>query len=225
MSKAVLVTGATGQLGQEVCKVLSEANYNVFGTTLPGSNESSPYAELLEADLTNEEGAVSVISEIRKQTEGLHAIICLAGGFGMSNVSNTRKSDLTYFFDLNFQTSYQTIQASWEWMVQKGGGRIILIGAKPAVEGGAFEVLPYALSKGSVIQLAGILNEKSNETGIVSSVIVPSILDTPGNRKAMPDANTSDWVSTTDIANQIAHLLAVKSKSLRETILKMYGNS
>jgi NAD(P)-dependent dehydrogenase (short-subunit alcohol dehydrogenase family) len=225
MSKAVLVTGATGNLGQAVCQILSEANYSVFGTILPGSDQTSQFAETIEADLTHPEDAVAVVKSMQETHNTLHGVICLAGGFGMSNIKSTSTSEIASFQKLNFDTAFNIVQASWDWMIDSGGGQIVFIGAKPAVEGSAFEMLPYALSKGSLIQLAAILNENSNETGVNTSVIVPSIIDTPANRAAMPDADFLDWVSPASIGNQIAHLLSAKSSSLRNATLKMYGNS
>lgn len=225
MSKTVLITGATGNLGTAVCKILTEAGYKVYGTSLPDSGETSSYAEIIETDLTSKESTNRLVDQITQNGQQLYCLICLAGGFGMNNIKNTSAADILHYYNLNLITTINAVQSAWKSLQVSGAGKIIMIGAKPAVEGGAFDVLPYALSKGSVIQLANILNEKTKETGISTSVIVPSIIDTPLNRKGMPNANYKDWVKPEDIANQIAHLLAGKSNALRNTLLKMYGNS
>jgi NAD(P)-dependent dehydrogenase (short-subunit alcohol dehydrogenase family) len=225
MSKVVLVTGATGNLGREVCKILSEKGFIVYGTKLPGSQENSDFATIIEADLTKSSATVALIEEIQQYQQNLYAVVCLAGGFEMSNIESTTSDDIAASYKLNFDTAFNITSGVWSWLKNSGEGRVVFIGAKPAVEGGAFEMLPYALSKRSVIHLAEILNESSNDSGITASVIVPSIIDTPANRAAMPDAIFSNWVTPKEIATQIAHLLSDDSSAIRNPILRLYGKS
>ena len=85
--------------------------------------------------------------------------------------------------------------------------------------------MPYALAKSSVIDLAGLINSDENLDNVQASVIVPSIIDTPPNREAMPDSNFKDWVTPEAIAQNIGHLLSDSASSLRNTILKLYNNA
>lgn len=225
MSKLIIVTGATGNLGSAVCRTLAEAGYEVIGTTLPDAHEKSAHATLVPLDLIDENQVEEAIEQIKTNRQSIHALICLAGGFAMGNLESMKSDDLLKMYRLNFLTAYHIVRPVYQWMSTQGSGRIVLTGAKPAVEGGGFEVLPYALSKGSVIQLADIINEKSNDSGVVASVIVPSIIDTPPNREAMPDADFSNWVKPETIARQILHLINEDSMALRNPLLRIYGMS
>jgi NAD(P)-dependent dehydrogenase (short-subunit alcohol dehydrogenase family) len=86
-------------------------------------------------------------------------------------------------------------------------------------------VFPYVLSKSMVIKMAEVINADSKHSNTTATVIVPSIIDTPPNRAAMPDANFSDWVTPESIADKIAFICGEGGKDLRETVLKIYGNS
>jgi len=106
------------------------------------------------------------------------------------------------------------------------GGSIFMVGAKPALNpssGGP--LVAYTLSKSLIPTLADILNAEGKEQGIVSTVLVPSIIDTPQNREAMSDADFDKWVKPEEIA-EITHFVASeKGDALREPILKVYGDS
>ena len=225
-SKNILITGATGNLGQAVCNLSLEAGYNVIGTYEPGDKiEKSENMEYFEVDLTSDIHTSDLISNLKNSHKELHAAILLVGGFAMGNIFNTTTDDLRDMYELNFMTAFNCIKPTYKWMKETGGGRIVLVGAKPALEGGAYEVIPYALAKGSVIQLAGILNETGKQDNIVVSTIVPSIIDTPPNRKAMPNANFPDWVTPGNIAGNILHLISEEGSDLRNPVLKLYGNA
>lgn len=224
--KYVVITGATGNLGSKVTEAFVEAGYYVVGTAEKGkSKESTTSTEFYEVDLKDSSQVEEFFNTLKSETQRLHAVICLAGGFGMNNILNGSNKDVQAQFELNFITAFNTVKYGYEWMKNEGGGRIVLVGAKPALEGNAFEVMPYALSKGALIHLAQILNEKSNEHQVITSVIAPSIIDTPPNREAMSDANFDDWVKPEDIAGNILHLVSTEAKIIRNPLVKLYGNS
>ena len=101
-----------------------------------------------------------------------------------------------------------------------------MIGAKPVFEPNAARaVFPYALSKTMIIKMAEVINADTRQNNTTATVIVPSIIDTPPNRAAMPDANFSDWVKPESIAEKIAFICGEGGMDLRETVLKIYGNS
>jgi NAD(P)-dependent dehydrogenase (short-subunit alcohol dehydrogenase family) len=86
-------------------------------------------------------------------------------------------------------------------------------------------MLSYALSKSLVFRLAEVINEDGKGYGITASVIVPGTIDTPQNREAMPDADFTAWVTASEIADNIYHLSTPAGRQLRESIIKVYGES
>jgi NAD(P)-dependent dehydrogenase (short-subunit alcohol dehydrogenase family) len=230
MSKKTIITGAAGNLGQAVVKKFVEEDYQIEATAV---NEQEKDAindiENLNAtmvDLMDEEAAAKYINKAVDRLGGIDAAILLVGGFGMGDIASTTKADLEKMYKLNFQTAFFTAKPVLEKMKQHGGGRIVLMGAKPALKADAAKgVVAYSLSKSLIFRLAEIINEEGKDHNIVATVVAPSIIDTPPNREAMPDASFDDWVTPQSIAENIAFIVSDKAKDQREPIIKMYGNS
>jgi NAD(P)-dependent dehydrogenase (short-subunit alcohol dehydrogenase family) len=109
---------------------------------------------------------------------------------------------------------------------RRGGGQFVLVGARPALDAGAgAHMAAYALSKGLVHQLAELINAHGRGKHIDATVIVPSVIDTPANRAAMPDADPGKWVSPDSIAETIAFVLSGAGRQMRGSVLKLYGES
>ena len=229
MNKVALVTGSVGNLGKAVTEKLSDAGFTVIGIVEPGKNDlpakkTTVYRSL---DLTDYNATKSLIQEIKSSYGKIDAIVCLVGGFEMGNILETTNDDLQRMIELNFNTAFNIVRPTLSIMKEQSEiGRIILVGAKPVYDqSAAGAVFSYALSKSMVVKLAEIINANASDYNAVATVIVPSIIDTPANREAMPDADFSDWVTTASIAEQIALVCGEKGKDLRETVLKIYGNS
>jgi len=225
MKKTILITGTAGNLGTAVCNHLIKLDYQVIGTIEPGHQHPESKVDFHECDLTDEKATETLFSNLKSKYSKIDAVICLVGGFGMSNIQNASSSDMMKMLNLNYMTAFHTAHFATSWMNSTGGGKLIFVGAKPAMEGGAAAVLPYAVSKSAVIKLSEIINEDDDLKDIHAAVIVPSIIDTPPNREAMPDAKFSDWVTPETIATNIGFLLSEHAKVLREPVLKLYNNA
>ncbi len=145
----------------------------------------------------------------------------------MGTLAETSHEALEKMINLNFFTAFNTIQPILRLLKdQEDRKNIVLIGAKPVFEPNAAKaVFPYALSKTMVIKIAEVINADTRQNNTTATVIVPSIIDTPPNRAAMPNANFSDWVKPESIADKIAFICSKEGRNLRETVLKIYGNS
>ncbi len=228
MSKIAIITGATGNLGKAVTKKMVSDGYTVIGTTEPGKNEPEQEHVHYEAvDLMDEAAADEFIKKVHKEHGGIDALVCLVGGFGMASLPDTKHADLEKMIRLNFYTAFNTLQPALNVMKdQKNLAKIILVGAKPVFEVQAFKALfPYALSKSMVINMAAVINADWQKHNATATVVVPSIIDTPPNREGMPDANFDDWVTPESIAEKIVFVCSDAGRDLRETVLKVYGNS
>lgn len=227
--KSVIITGANGNLGKAVTKEFLDKNYQVIAT-ITGENARSefqahPNLELSVVNLTNENETAGFVENAIKKYQVIDAALLLVGGFAMGDLSATSGDDLHKQISLNFETAYYVTRPLFAHMLGNKKGRIVFIGARPAINAVQGKgLIAYGLSKSLLFKLAEFLNEEARGTKVTVSVVVPSTLDTALNRKSMPDINPDDWVKPGDIAETLEFLVSDKSSALRETVLKMYNN-
>jgi len=124
---------------------------------------------------------------------------------------------------MNFMSTWYFTRNVLTPMIKNSYGRIVSIAAKPALETtpGKFA---YSVSKAGIINLMQTIAEECKENNIRTAAIVPSIIDTPANRQSIPDADPSHWVTPEEIAETIMYLFSDSAKSLRGSLIKMYGS-
>lgn len=230
MKKNVLITGASGNLGKASVEKFVAEGYKVVATVAPGKGlgfEVDGDVETFETDLTNEKNVEEVILKIIEKYNSIDAAVLLVGGFAAGGIRETDGVGLKKMYALNFETAYFAARPVFLQMLkQSSGGRIILVGARPALNSAdGKNLLAYALSKSLLFKLADFLNAEGKSGNVVTSVVVPSIIDTPVNRQAMPSANFSDWVKPEDIAQVMAFITSATGNALRDSVFKIYGNA
>ena len=228
MSKIAIVTGSAGNLGSAVTREMVKSGFQVVGTIEPGKEAPESSAQIIykPVDLMDPGATETFIHDIFQIYKRIDAVVCLVGGFAMDSAREADQDSIMKMITLNFFTALNTVQPVLSVLAdQKERIPIILVGAKPVFDSGASKMtFSYTLSKSMVVKLAQLLNaDPKNKANV--SVIVPSIIDTPQNRIAMPDADFSDWVSPESIAEKIAFICDEGGKDLRDTVLKIYGNS
>src|SRR5258708_6523490 len=224
----VVVTGGTGVLGSAVVGVLVEA----------GAICHVPYVVAAEAerfplrnhakvklsagiDLTDE----SAVARLYGGVPGLWASIHLVGGFAMSAVSATTKSELMKQIDMNLVTAFLSCRAAVNAMTRSGqGGRIVNVAARPALEWRAGAgMAAYAASKAAVAALTVALAEEGVQTGILVNAGAPSIMGTPVHRAAQPQADHAAWPKVQEVARTILFLASPDNKVTRGAVVPVYG--
>ena len=228
MKKNVLITGATGALGKAVLKIFLKNDFTILATTSPGKSSelSGPGIHTAEADLTDEAKTTAAVSQLLNENSAIDAAVLLVGGYASGGVAETDGTLLRKMFAMNFETAWFVVKPIFQQMLkQPTGGRIVLVGARPALRAkDAGKSVAYSLSKSLLFRLAEILNEEGGAKNVITSIIVPSTIDTPANRKSMPDAKFENWVKPEEIAEIIAFASDPKNV-LREPVLKVYGKA
>lgn len=227
MSKTILVTGAYGNLGRAVVNASLSAGYKVIGTAAPGEKVPDGFpvdrTDIRVVDLLDETATAALVASWAEQAP-IDVAVFTVGGFAMGDIASTASADLLKQFRLNVETLYHSARPVFLHMREKGSGRMFLIGARPATDMKmAKGMTAYGLSKSLVFRLAELMNAEAAGTDVVTSVVVPSTLDTPQNRASMPDADPSAWVKPEDIASVILFHCSSEAGSLREPVIKMYG--
>ena len=200
--RTAIVTGASGNLGQaDVQKFLSEG-YAVEGT---GSLlMDTPHFHSLSVDLVNEEAAGEWVQSVIAKHKTIDVAVLTVGGFAMADIAGTTTAMIGQQYRLNFETAYNVARPVFVQMRKQGAGTIFLIGSKAGMEAGTSKgMIAYGLSKSLLFRLAELMNEEAAGTAVKTIVIVPSTIDTPQNRVAMPGADFSKWQTPGFIANTI----------------------
>jgi NAD(P)-dependent dehydrogenase (short-subunit alcohol dehydrogenase family) len=202
----VVITGAGGALGSAVVEVFQRA-----GAIL----HTPRHREMNAADEAQ-------VASYYTRISGLWASIHLAGGFRMAPVGDTALADFRGQFEINTVTCFLCCREA-VWAMRRGeqGGRIVNVTARAGVVpvGG---MIAYTTSKAAVASLTQCLAEELRDEKIFVNAVAPSIIDTPANRQAMPDADHSQWPKAEEIA---ATLLELASPSSTRTglIVPVYG--
>lgn len=230
MNKTVIITGATGNLGTAVAQKFLSEGYTVVATvTSEESKKELPQGENLQAEvvnLTDEAETEKFVQNILAQYKKIDAALLLVGGFAMGNVADTKMADIKKQLALNFDTAYNVARPLFAHMMQSGEGRIVFIGSRPALQASAGKnLIAYGLSKSLLFKLADYINEEAKGTNVAATVVAPSTIDTPINRKSMPNADPNNWVKPEALADILEFVVSGKGSPLRETVLKVYNNS
>ena len=226
--RTVVITGGTGALGSAVVEALLAADavchipYLVEAEARAFRHRDRAGVTLHPAvDLTDE---AAVGSFYAKRT-GLWASIHLAGGFASGAIGEAGKAILASQLDVNLVTCYLSCRSAIAAMKQ-GGGRIVNVAARPALEwrGGA-GMAAYAAAKAAVAALTVALAAEVAKDGILVNAVAPSILDTPANRKAMPNADFGVWPKVEEVAQTILFLASPDNGVTRGAVIPVYGRA
>ena len=229
MKKTIIITGAGGNLGQAVAKKFVDESYTVIGTVhnKSTSSESSTRSfEEVTIDLLNEESCQKFVQDVIEEQGKIDVAVLTAGGFAMGNVESTSTKEIYKQYQLNFETTYNIARFIFIQMLQQNNGRIFLIGSRQGLEASKGKgAIAYTLSKSLIFRLAEILNAEAKGKNVVTAVIVPSTIDTPQNRKSMPDADFSSWVKPSDIADTIFFYSGETANAIKEPVIKIFNRS
>jgi NAD(P)-dependent dehydrogenase (short-subunit alcohol dehydrogenase family) len=228
--KTILITGASGNMGQALVQKFLDEGYHAIGTVIPNDpvkiDIKHPEWEEVTADLMKEDSAKELVQSLLQRHQRIDAAVLTVGGFAMGKVVDTSTADINKQIRLNFETAYNVARPLFTEMMKIGEGRIFLIGSKPGSDMQQSKgMVAYGLAKSLNFRLAELMNEEAKGTKVVTSVIVPSTIDTPQNRKSMPDADFNKWVKPETIADIVYFYCSDAAAALRQPVIKIYGNA
>ena len=222
MKKNCLITGIYGNLGSAVARTFSEAGYTVWGTARPGeSGEKDP--QIMTGDLTRQDAVEEMMATLKRNLNHMDVVVCTVGGFSARDVADLQLADVQRMIELNFHTAFYISKGIYDWMRGRGPVHFFFIGAKPVLEPDTGTgASAYTLSKSLLFHWADLLNAKGKSDRIRATVIVPGVIDTPQNRQAMPDADTSAWVTPEAIAETILFTTHAAGERMANRVIRMY---
>jgi NAD(P)-dependent dehydrogenase (short-subunit alcohol dehydrogenase family) len=233
----VVVTGGTGALGRAVIGALRTAGAichvpNLVAAELDGFPYASDSGVRIArgVDLADE----VAVRGFYQALPPLWASIHLAGGFAMAPIAEMSGEDFTAQFRMNALSCFLCSAAAIAAFRARGqpgpggarGGRIVNVAARPALEPrlGA-GMVAYTASKSAVAALTQALAQETTDEEIWVNAVAPSVLDTPANRGAMPDADHHRWVAPADLAEIIVFLASPANRATRGAVIPVYGGS
>ena len=199
MPDTVLVTGYRGGLGSGVVEALEGAGWTVAGLDREG------------ADLLDSADAERAVAEI----EGLAAVAHLVGGFDSGpKVHESEPADFARMLDLNVTTTYNVARAAVPRLLDRGGGGFVAVSAQ-AIDRPFAGAAGYLTAKAAVLEFVRALDADYGKEGLRANAIMPSVIDTPANREAMPDSDRSGWTSPRQIGEVVSFLLSSEGQTVR----------
>ncbi|MGA3195058.1 MAG: SDR family NAD(P)-dependent oxidoreductase [Terriglobales bacterium] len=224
--KVVLVTGANGGLGAYVTQAFLDAGATVIGTSrkIKQSDFSSPSFTALPAEISSREGAQGLVDEVAARFGRLDVLAHTVGGFaGGLSIAETDEETLQRMLDLNLNSVFHILRATIPALRQTGNGRIIAIGSRAALEPGS-GVGAYSASKAAMVSLIKTVALENKNAGLTANVVLPGTMDTPANRRSMPNADFSKWVRPPTVASLIAWLAGDAGKDVNGAVIPVYGS-
>lgn len=230
MKASAIVTGGSGGLGTAVVDELLAAGWRVVVPWVEEKELSRlPEAERLEtvrADLADPDDAAAAVAHAAGAPDApLRAVVNLVGGFGSGGrVHETPVEEFEDLVRLNLRPLYLTTQAALPELIAGGGGSVVCVSSRAAVRpfpGAA----GYVTGKAAVLALADALATEYKKDGVRVNTILPSVIDTPGNRAAQPGADYSAWVAPARVARVIRFLVEDTSDAVSGAHIPVYGNA
>ncbi len=231
--RVVLVAGGTGGLGRAVSLAFLEEGANVVATfrkveefeaLSDAAGESASRLDGRALDVTQEPAVRGWIADVRARHGRVDALVNTVGGYaGGTKLWEGDAGVLERMLDLNLRSGWVLSRAVVPVMLAQGHGAIVNVASKAAFEHGAGNAA-YAASKAAAVAMLDSLAEELRGTGVRANSIVPSIIDTEANRRAMPKANFAKWPKPEEIARVVLYLCSEDAGVVHGAAIPVYGN-
>lgn len=228
--RSALVTGGTGGLGAAVVARLLDDGWRVVVPWIAERElervEARPGLELVQADLFEPDAVAAAVARAAGESDApLRAVVNLVGGYAQgARVADESIETFEGQLRLNLRPTYLVTQAALPHLVAAGGGSVVCVSSRAAVQPFA-GAAGYATAKAAVIAFAQAVSVEYRDEGVRCNAILPSVIDTPANRAAMPNADHGRWVAPAQLAATIAFLCSDASAATSGAAIPVYGRA
>jgi NAD(P)-dependent dehydrogenase (short-subunit alcohol dehydrogenase family) len=224
-NRVALITGAKGGLGGFVTDAFLAAGATVAGVSrsIQQSDFPNPRFAAIPAELSSSDAARLVADDVVARFGGIDVLVHLVGGFaGGRPIQESDDATLERMLEANLKSAFYVLRAAIPHMRNRGGGRILAIGSRAAVEPAPGAAL-YAASKAALVSLIRSIASENKDRSISANVILPGTMDTPVNRKADPKADYTKWVQPSQVASLLVALAADSASQISGAVIPIYG--
>jgi NAD(P)-dependent dehydrogenase (short-subunit alcohol dehydrogenase family) len=233
--KVAVISGAAGNLGTAVARrlhaegvrlVLIDRDETALQKLVSALSLDTTSALVGVVDLTQKPDVDAFVEKAAAAFGQIDILVNIAGGFTFSGpVHEMKAEDLDSMFAINAKTAFLLSAAVARTMVAHGTpGRIISISSRAGLSGSA-GIAAYSVGKAAVLRLTESQAAELRDHGITVNAVLPSTIDTPQNRKAMPDADPGTWVTPDSLADVIAFLASHGARDISGAAIPVYGRA
>ncbi len=224
--KVIIVTGAAGNVGSALATLLASRGARIIAVdtvadrlaTVVAGLTGTGHLALSEYDLTDTAATEALVARVRTAYGRLDGVGTTVGGFAMAKLADAGLDQWEHMFALNVKTTWNIYRAAVPVIRAGGGGALVGIGSAAGLKGSG-EMAAYGATKSAVMRLTESLADELRADRIRVNAVLPSTIDTPQNRAAMPGADTSRWVQPAEVAEAMAFLLSERASGVTGALL------
>ncbi len=229
--KAVIVTGAAGNVGSAVIRLLAERGARVAAVDAVDAPLRQAVAALPNAashlalsgyDLLDPAACARIVTRATEAFGSIDGAVNTVGGFAMAALADLGHELWDQMFDANLRSTLNLYRAVVPTLMASGRGALVAIGAAAALRAPG-QMAAYAASKSAVLRLTEALADEVKSRGVRVNAVLPGTIDTPQNRTAMPDADPALWVKPSEVAEAILFLLSESASGVTGALLPVGG--
>jgi NAD(P)-dependent dehydrogenase (short-subunit alcohol dehydrogenase family) len=232
--KTAIITGGTGGLGRALVPRLIAQDYRLGVTYLiPEEAEAlesqlAPDPEqvfLRRVDSSDPDALKTFVDDCAARFETIDALVALVGGWaGGKDIEDTDDLRFERMLDLNLRSAFYAVRAVLPLLRKNGSGRVITVGSRAAIDNPSGQAA-FNLAKAGVVSLTKSLANELRGTSITANALLPSVIDTPATREAMPYADYVDWPTPDEIASVVEFMLSDEAAVMNGATVPVYGNT
>jgi NAD(P)-dependent dehydrogenase (short-subunit alcohol dehydrogenase family) len=228
-NKIVLVTGGTGALGRSITKAFLESNATVISSYLndreTGKTNNKSSIQLVKANVTNEEEIKKLVLGVLDKYGRIDILVNVVGAYlGGKTVVELEEKEWDLMMNVNLKSAFLISKHVTRHMISSRYGKIIHVSSRIGLHSEGYDSA-YAASKSGLIRLVESLSKETKESNINVNCIMPSIIDTEANRKAMPNADFNKWVKPEELSNVVLFLSSEEAKTITGAAIPTFGVS
>jgi NAD(P)-dependent dehydrogenase (short-subunit alcohol dehydrogenase family) len=224
--KVIIVTGAAGNVGSALAVLLASRGARVAAVdtardrlqAVTAGLAGSGHLALAEYDLTDPTATDALVAAVLQACGRLDGVGTTVGGFAMAKLADAGLDQWDAMFSLNVKTTWNIYRAAVPALRAAGSGALVAIGSAAGLKGSG-EMAAYAATKSAVMRLTESLADELRPDRIRVNAVLPTTIDTPQNRAAMPGADASRWVKPAEVAEVMAFLLSDRASGVSGALL------
>lgn len=226
IGRVIIVTGAAGNVGAALAKLLASRGARVAAVDtakdrlqgVVGSLEGAGHLALADYDLMDFAASTALVARVRSECGRLDGVGTTVGGFSMAKLADAGLDQWDAMFNLNVKTTWNIYRSAVPAMRAAGGGALVGIGSAAGLHGSA-QMAAYSATKSAMMRLTESLADELRGNRIRVNAVLPTTIDTPQNRAAMPAADMSRWVAPVEVAEVMAFLLSDAASGVTGALL------